>query len=140
VLERLGTSINTRERVENLTLAQKQMVLIARALIEEPRFLILDEPTAPFSHKETEELFRIVRALATKHQVGIIFISHRLPELFEICEDITIMRNGEIVSRQSIKDITSKQVVELMLGQKMEENKWKYPTTIGDSLVEIKNL
>lgn len=140
VLERLDTSINTRERVENLTLAQKQMVLIARALIEEPRFLILDEPTAPLSQKETEELFRIVRDLAAKHQVGIIFISHRLPELFEICEDITIMRNGEIVSRQSLQDITSKQVVELMLGQKMGENQWKHPTAIGKPLVKIKDL
>ncbi|MDQ7860439.1 hypothetical protein RCO48_03225 [Peribacillus frigoritolerans] len=73
------------------------MVLIARAVSTECKFLILDEPTAPLSHTETTELFRIVNELKQKG-VAIIFISHRLPEIFEICEEITIMRNGERVT------------------------------------------
>lgn len=95
VLERLNTKLNLRKRVENLQLAEKQIVLIARAIVEERKFLILDEPTAPLSQKETEELFRIVKDLAYNHNVGVIFISHRLPEVFNICESITVMKDGK---------------------------------------------
>nr|WP_073155791.1 sugar ABC transporter ATP-binding protein [Seinonella peptonophila] len=140
ILERLGTKIDTKKKVSELTLAQKQMVLIARALVDEPRFLILDEPTAPLSQKETSELFRIVKELAAKHLVGIIFISHRLPELFEICDEITVMRNGEVVSREKIDQITPKQVVEQMLGRSMEEAEWKQPASIGKQIFETKQL
>lgn len=140
VLERLGIRVSTRTLVQDLTLAQKQMVLIARAIAEECRFLILDEPTAPLSNTETEELFRVVRDLAKNHNVGIVFISHRLPELFEICEEVTIMRDGEVVTRRDIEGLTVKQVVELMLGRKFDENYPKYDVDIGDKLLEIKNL
>ncbi|MGE5701030.1 MAG: sugar ABC transporter ATP-binding protein [Clostridia bacterium] len=140
VLERLGIQLDTRTKVEDLTLAQKQMVLIARAIAEERRFLILDEPTAPLSQRETEELFRIVRDLAYNHNVGIIFISHRLPELFEICEEITIMRDGQVVLRSEMAALTTKQVVEWMLGRKMEENYVKHQATIGQMLLTVNNL
>lgn len=140
VLERLGIQLDTRTRVQNLSLAQKQMVLIARAIAEERRFLILDEPTAPLSHRETEELFRIVRDLSYNHNVGIIFISHRLPELFEICEEITVMRDGEVVTRSKMDGLTAKQVVELMLGRKLDENYRKYKVNTGEKLLEVKNL
>jgi simple sugar transport system ATP-binding protein len=140
ILEQLDTPIDTHTPVSELSLAEKQMVLIARALVEKPRFLILDEPTAPLSQKETENLFRIVRELANEHQVGIIFISHRLPELFEICDEITVMRNGKVVTRQAIDSITSKQVVEWMLGHSVKEMNWKKKVKIGEPLFEIKQL
>ncbi|HEX7556952.1 MAG TPA: sugar ABC transporter ATP-binding protein [Leptolinea sp.] len=140
VLKRLGININTYEIVQNLSLAQKQMVLIARALAGECKFLVLDEPTSPLSNSETEELFRIVKDLVYNHNVGVIFISHRLPEVFKICEDITIMRDGRVVTRQSISDLTIKQVVELMLGKKFDENFPKLVTEIGDPLLEVSKL
>lgn len=140
VLQRLGIKIDTRTRVQDLTIAQKQMVLIARTLVEERRFFILDEPTAPLSSRETKELFRIVRDLAFNHNVGVVFISHRLPELFEICEEITVMKDGEIVTRRRIDELTPKQVAELMLGRKMEESYIKQEVPIGDKLLEVKNL
>ncbi|RNB90351.1 sugar ABC transporter ATP-binding protein [Brevibacillus fluminis] len=140
VLERLGIQLDTRKRVQDLTLAQKQMVLIARAIAEERRFLILDEPTAPLSHKETDELFRVVRELANHQNVGIIFISHRLPELFEICEEITIMRDGQVVTRNPIAELTTKQVVEWMLGRKMDETYVKKQTAIGEPLLTVSHL
>ena len=95
ILDRLNVKVNTRKLVQELTLAEKQMVLIARSVSMKCRFLVLDEPTAPLSHNETEQLFRLVRHLKSEG-VGIIFISHRLPELYEICEDITIMRDGQL--------------------------------------------
>ncbi|WP_339064236.1 sugar ABC transporter ATP-binding protein [Tepidibacillus marianensis] len=139
VLERLGIRLDSRKLVEELNLAEKQMVLIARAIAEERKFLILDEPTAPLSSRETEELFRIVRDLA-HHNVGIIFISHRLPELFEICKEITIMRDGQLVTRQIMEGLTSKQIVELMLGRKFDENYQKHQVAIGENLLEIKDV
>lgn len=140
VMERLSIQLDTHTLVQDLALAEKQMVLIARAIAEERRFLILDEPTAPLSHKETKELFRIVRDLAYNQDVGVIFISHRLPELFEICEDITIMKDGQVVTSRKIEGLNQKQVIELMLGRKMDEEYQKYKVEIGEKLFEIKNL
>ncbi len=137
ILNRLGINIDTRQIVQNLSLAQKQMVLIARALAGKCKFLVLDEPTSPLSNTETEELFRIVKDMAYNQNVGVIFISHRLPEVFEICEEITIMRDGKVVSRQAIEGVTLKQVVELMLGKKFDETYPKFEIEIGSPLLEV---
>jgi simple sugar transport system ATP-binding protein len=119
VLDRMGVRVSTRKLVQELTLAEKQMVLIARSVTMKCRFLILDEPTAPLSHSETEQLFRLVRLLKSDG-VGIIFISHRLPELYEICDDITIMRDGGLVIREELARLDQHEVVEHMLGSRME--------------------
>ncbi len=99
VLESMNVKVSTKKLASELTLAEKQMVLIARSILKDCKFLILDEPTAPLSHSETNELFRIVRELKERN-VGVIFISHRLPELFDICDDITVMRNGKFVIKE----------------------------------------
>jgi ABC-type sugar transport system, ATPase component len=119
VLDRMNVSIPTRKLVQELTLAEKQMVLIARSVSMQCRYLVLDEPTAPLSGSETERLFRLVRLLKSEG-VGIIFISHRLPELYEICDDITIMRDGKLVVRDEIARLEQQQIVEHMLGAKLE--------------------
>lgn len=140
ILEHLNIKIDTKKGVAELDLAEKQMVLIARAIVQERKFLILDEPTAPLSNKETAELFRIVRELATKRNVGIIFISHRLPELFEICEDITIMKDGQIVESKPMKEMTTQKVVESMLGNSSHEEYQRSEKDIGDAILEVVNL
>ncbi len=139
ILAEMNLSLPTRKLVSELTLAEKQMVLIARAVSKECKFLILDEPTAPLSHTETNELFRIVQELK-RRDVGIIFISHRLPEIFEICDDITIMRNGEVVEKQRISDTNQNKVVEHMLGQKLGEQFPEKSMTIGNTVLEVKGL
>ncbi len=139
-LNRLNINIDVKKKVEDLDLAEKQMVLIARAIVEERRFLILDEPTAPLSNRETEELFRIVRDLAKNHDVGIVFISHRLPELFEICEDITIMKDGKLVITREMEGLTSKEVVEYMLGRTFDEEHKKESVEIGNTLFRVQNI
>jgi len=140
VLERLRVRMPTRRLVQELTLAEKQMVLIARALSRKCRFLVLDEPTAPLSGAETERLFALVRQLKAEG-VGIVFISHRLPELYEICEDITIMRDGKLVLRDEIRNLTQAQVVEHMLGAKLGGQFPKKNTrTVGDVRFEAKGV
>ena len=118
VLKRLNVHISTKKLVQELTLAEKQMVLIARSVTLDCRFLVLDEPTAPLSHSETEQLFQLIRRLK-KDGVGVIFISHRLPELYEICDDITIMRDGMRVFSGMLDKLKQQQVVEYMLGAKL---------------------
>lgn len=139
-LQRLNIDINVHALIQDLTLAQKQMVLIARAIADQCRFLILDEPTAPLSNTETDELFRVVEDLAYNHNVGVVFISHRLPELFSICKEITVMRDGTLVTRRSMEGMTPKEVVELMLGRRFEESYVKRQVEIGPVLLEVKNL
>ncbi len=139
ILRSMNINLSTKKLVSELTLAEKQMVLIARAISNQCKFLILDEPTAPLSHMETKELFRIVRDLKEKG-VGIIFISHRLPEIFEICDEITIMRNGELVVKEKVPDTTPNQVVEHMLGQKLEEQFPARETVAGNTVLEVKGL
>ncbi|MBP2018953.1 simple sugar transport system ATP-binding protein [Symbiobacterium terraclitae] len=140
VLRRLNIDLDTRTLIQDLSLAQKQMVLIARAIAEETRFLVLDEPTAPLSNTETEELFRVVEDLAYNHGVGVIFISHRLPELFAICREITVMRDGTVVTSRPMDGLSVNDVVELMLGRKFEESYAKRPVEIGDTLFEVRGL
>ncbi|MEA4812252.1 MAG: sugar ABC transporter ATP-binding protein [Anaerolineaceae bacterium] len=142
VIRELGLGISEDTLVSKLSLAQKQMVLIARAVQEECRFLILDEPTAPLSQNEVEQLFRLVRQLANEKKVGIIFISHRLPELFEICKSITVMRNGEmVIEKEEIGQNTSiKYIVNHMLGKTFEEVFPARETKKGQILFELKEI
>ena len=139
ILTNLNIKVSSKKLVSELTLAEKQMVLIARTVSSKCKFLILDEPTAPLSHTETNELFRIVRELKEKN-VGIIFISHRLPEIFEICDEITIMRNGQFVTHELIRETTPNKVIEYMLGRELEEQFPEKAFQIGESILEVNNL
>ncbi|MEG0491766.1 MAG: sugar ABC transporter ATP-binding protein [Clostridia bacterium] len=141
VLERLHIDVNVRTLVQNLTLAQKQMVLIAKAITSECNFLILDEPTAPLSDTETAELFQLVKHMQETENIAIIFISHRINEVIQICEKYTVMRNGEIVDTTPITPhTTSKEIVEKMLGRTFEENLPKVATKIGETVLEVSHL
>nr|WP_233434941.1 sugar ABC transporter ATP-binding protein [Mesobacillus jeotgali] len=139
ILSNMNLHIPVKKLAGELTLAEKQLVLIARAISSDCSFLILDEPTAPLSHTETSVLFRIVRDLA-KRDVGIIFISHRMPEIFELCDEITIMRNGELVMKKAIPEVDTHQVIEYMLGQKLEDQFPPRVSTFGDTLLEVEGL
>jgi len=140
-LGRLHMNIDVRKRVSDLSLAEKQMVLIARAVLEKCKFLILDEPTAPLSNTETQVFFDVVRHLAHDENVGVVFISHRLAELFEICEHITIMKDGMVVKDMQITpELTIGQIVEYMLGRKFDETYPKTIVPIGEVVLEVQDL
>ena len=142
VLARLNiTDMDVREICGKLPLAKKQMVLIARALQNECNFLILDEPTAPLSDAETDELFRVVRHLRETQNIAIVFITHRIHEVLKICDNYTVMRNGMIVDTTPITEkTTSKEIVDKMLGRSFEENFPKEACEIGEKYLEIENL
>lgn len=141
VLKRLHIDLDVKKLMGELSLAQKQMVLIARAVQSRCNFLILDEPTAPLSDMETEELFRIVQQLKETENIAVIFITHRLYEVLRICESYTVMRNGEIVDNSPITPATTtKEIVEKMLGRSFEENYRKDATKIGEKMFEVEHL
>ncbi len=140
-LARLNVNIDVRRLCSTLTLAQKQMVLIARAVQNECNFLILDEPTAPLSDTETEELFRVVRHLRETQNIAVIFITHRINEVLQICDSYTVMRNGEVVDTTPITEkTTSKEIVDKMLGRSFEENFPKVACDIGEKAFVIDHL
>ncbi len=138
-LKKLNSTISTKRLVSSLTLAEKQMVLLARAISTDCRFLILDEPTAPLSTRETEKLFSVINGLK-EEGVGVIFISHRIPEIVEICDEITIMRNGKVVKRDMVTNFSQEKIVEWMLGQKLEQQFPEHNPTIGAALLEVEGL
>lgn len=141
VLDRIHVDIDVERPVGSLTLAQKQMVLIARAVRESCNFLILDEPTAPLSVSETHELFNIVNNLIATENIAVMFITHRLQEVLAICKTITIMRNGQVVENMPItQELTIKQIVDKMLGRSFEENFPKINLTPGEIALEVRNL
>ena len=140
VLERLHVPLDTHALVSSLTLAQKQMVVIARAALGNCSFLILDEPTAPLSQNETEKLFDLVCQLKAEG-VGIIFISHRLDELFEICDSITVLRDGQLIKTFDLDETTTiPSIVELMLGRAYNEAIDRSGREIGGTLLETRGL
>ena len=133
--------IDVKTLVQNLSLAQKQMVLIARAIRMECNFLILDEPTAPLSASETKELFEVVRLLRDTENLAVIFISHRLNEILEICEKYTGMRSGQLGDNTLItKETSTKEIVEKMLGRSFEESFPKEKCEIGEEVFRVENL
>lgn len=139
VLKVLNINIPVKKLAEELTLAEKQMILIARAISNQCKFLILDEPTAPLSNNETEKLFKVVRDLKSKN-VGVIFICHRLPELFEICDEVTVLRDGEFVISKEIKDITQNEIVEHMLGKSFKQSFQKRNFVSKEIILKVENL
>jgi len=141
VLARLHIDVNVRKLVQSLTLAQKQMVLIAKAIAAKCNFLILDEPTAPLSGTETSELFRLVRHLHETENIAIVFISHRINEVVQICDRYTVMRNGEIVDTTPVtQSTTAKEIIEKMLGRAFEELFSREKADIGEKIFEVSHL
>ena len=133
--------IDPDTRVEDLPVGMKQRVEILKALYRGARILILDEPTAVLTPQETEELFRIVQHLHKTENIAILFISHRLNEILEICENYTVMRNGKIIDTTPVTgQTTTKEIVEKMLGRAFEENFPKEACEIGEMLFETLHL
>lgn len=118
LLSDLGIDLKPRMLVEDLSVADKQMVEIAKALRSEARVLILDEPTAVLSNNETRHLFRIIADLR-KRGLGIVYVSHRLDELFEVCSDITVIKDGSVTANDQISNHTHDTVVSAMVGREL---------------------
>lgn len=141
VFNRMQVSIDPNELTRNLQPAQKQLVEIARALLFNSELIIMDEPTTALTTKEIERLFSIMRQLK-EDGVSFIYISHKMPELFEICDRYYVMRDGSMVSQGLFADIDEEKATELMIGRHLaDEEFYKKPYYGTDEIVlSVKNL
>lgn len=115
ILEKLGEDINPKALVSTLSVGMCQIVEIAKAISKNARILIMDEPTSSISETEVERLFSFVRKLKASG-ISIIYISHRMPEVFDLCDRVTVMRDGEIVLTENCANLTMNSLIEAMLG------------------------
>lgn len=139
ILEKLGVDYDPYTKVGKLSIAEQQMVEIAKVLSQNAKLIIMDEPTDALTEKETEKLFKIIKELK-ESGTGIVYISHRLKEIFEICDDITIFRDGKYIDEKEVSDIDENQLIELMVGRKLENYFPRDEIKLGDEILEIKNI
>ena len=139
VMDRMGVSIPVDAVMSDLSVGQQQMVEICKALMVDAKVLIMDEPTAALTQSETEGLFKVINSLREKG-VSIVYISHRMEEIFELCDRITILRDGQYIDTKYIKDITMDDIVQMMIGREIGE---RYPVrsvNIGQEVFRVEGL
>lgn len=136
LFERLGVQIDPEDMVSHLTASQKQLLEISKALFMNAKLLILDEPTTSLNNEEVAHLFSIVNNLK-KDGTSFIFISHKMPEIFEVADRYTVFRNGEFIADGAIKDITPEEVTKLMVGQNYSEQDVYEERSTGEVVLEL---
>ncbi|MBQ5598514.1 MAG: sugar ABC transporter ATP-binding protein, partial [Lachnospiraceae bacterium] len=139
VMERMGVNIDVGAVMSDLSVGQQQMVEICKALMADAKVLIMDEPTAALTQSETEVLFQVINSLREKG-VSIVYISHRMEEIFELCDRITILRDGEYIDTKYIKDITMDDIVQMMIGREIGERYPKRDCAIGEEVFRVEGL
>jgi ribose transport system ATP-binding protein len=138
-LSSLGTDIDPQSRVTDLGVAEQQMVEVAKALSIEAKILIMDEPTSALTDKEIERLFTVIRALRARG-VAVIYISHRMEELFQIGDRVTVMRDGRQVRTREIGAITMDELVHLMVGRTLTEQFPARTSALGEEALRVEGL
>lgn len=139
VLNSLNLSINPNERVDNLSVAEQQMVEIAKALAFKSEVLLLDEPTSALTESEIEDLFKIIKKLR-KEGVGIVYISHRLEEFKHIADRITVLRDGSYIGTKEWKDVNINEIIKMMVGRDLKDQYPKRNPKIGEVIFEAKSI
>ncbi|HET6412120.1 MAG TPA: sugar ABC transporter ATP-binding protein [Anaeromyxobacter sp.] len=139
IFGRLGMALDLEARVTDLSVAVKQMVEIAKALSFDSRILILDEPTAALTSKEVDTLFDTIRRLKA-HGVSMLYISHRLDEIFQIADRVTVIRDGEFVSTEQVGRVTRDRLVSWMVGRTLHNLYPKEDVPIGEVVLEARGI
>jgi ABC-type sugar transport system ATPase subunit len=139
LLERVGSRVRPQTLVRDLTVAQKQMVEIARALARNVRVLILDEPTSSLTERETERLFEIIATLRSRG-VGVVYISHRLAEVFQIAQRVTVLRDGKVVGTLPIAEASEDLLVRMMVGRDLSRLFTQARSTQAPVRLEVRGL
>jgi len=139
LFQRLDSGIDPGTPCRDLTVAQQQLVEIAKALSQKARILVMDEPTAALSSREVEKLLNIVRELRNQG-LGIIYVSHRLDEVFAVCDRATVMRDGEHIATEAVAGLTRGRLIELMVGRKLEAEFPRRTPDIGPERLVVRGL
>ncbi len=139
VMDKVGVSIPVDAVMSDLSVGQQQMIEICKALMVDAKVIIMDEPTAALTESETEGLFKVINSLRKKG-VSIVYISHRMEEIFALCDRITILRDGAYIGTEAIKNLTMDDVVQMMIGREIGERFPKRDCKIGEEVLRVEGL
>jgi ribose transport system ATP-binding protein len=139
VLDRLGARFKATARAAHLAVAEQQQVEIARALFYKSRILVMDEPTAALSDRETDRLFEVVRQLRSEG-LAIIYISHRMAEVYELADRLSVLRDGEYVGELKRAEFSPDKVIEMMVGRRIEDFYEHTKHSAGNVVLEVRNM
>ncbi|QEK10990.1 ribose ABC transporter ATP-binding protein RbsA [Crassaminicella thermophila] len=139
LLKKLKVEKSPEELVANLSIGEQQMVEIAKALSLNAKIIIMDEPTDALTKKETESLFQVINELRDEGK-SIVYISHRLEEIFQICDDVTVLRDGKFIGEDEVKNLDENKLIEMMVGRKLTEQFPRVDVEKGEVSLEVKNL
>lgn len=139
ILDKLGLKISPKMLAGKLTPAAQQLVLVSQALSRNPRFLVMDEPTSALGDADIECLFDVIRALV-KHNVAIIYISHKLDEIFELSDRVTVLRDGRNVGTRVTSETNHEELISLMVGRKLTDMYPKKKVKVGAPVMEVKDF
>lgn len=139
LFERFKINIDPKARVDSLSNAQRQIVEIAKAVSKNARILIFDEPTAPLTVVEVDILMEIIRQLKAEG-VTIIYISHRLDEIFDICDRVSVLRDGKYIATKNVKETDRRDLIKLMVGRELNEEGARKAGEFGEVVLQVANL
>lgn len=139
ILHELGMDLNVDRLVKHLSVGEQQMVEIARSLLMNAEILVMDEPTAALTEGETRRLFEVIKRLR-KEGKSIIYISHRMNEIFEICDDYIVLRDGRLISQGEISEVTRDDLVKMMVGRELKEHFPYESSSPGEEILRVENL
>lgn len=139
LLKRLNLRFNSHKLVGDLSIGDQQMVEIAKVLSFESQVIIMDEPTDALTDTETLSLFRVINELKAQG-CGIVYISHRMKEIFEICDDVTVFRDGQFIAERPVSELTEESLIEMMVGRKLEDQYPHIDQAPGDVRLKVENV
>ncbi len=139
ILDTLGVTFSVDALTSTLSVAEQQLVEIAKSLNRKTRILIMDEPSAVLGEKDLEKLFQVVRSLQAQG-IGIIYISHRLKEIFELADQVTVLKDGRYIGTRNVSEVTMDDLVKLMIGRDLKDVYPKRTPATGEALLEVNNI
>ena len=139
LIDGFGMNIDASRKVATLSIAQQQMVEIVKAISAKAKIVVMDEPTSSLTDTEVEHLFALIKQLKAQN-IGIIYISHKLEELFRICDRITVMRDGERVGTVSTEKTNRNELIKMMVGRTLDEYYIHTERPLGDRVLEAKHI
>ncbi|MEI7742899.1 MAG: sugar ABC transporter ATP-binding protein [Chloroflexota bacterium] len=139
LLDSIGCKVNTHKQVSELSVSDKQMVEIAKALSFDSKLIIMDEPSSSLTNDEMAKLIKIIHDLKAKG-IAIIYISHKLDEIFGFCDKVTVMRDGHVIDTRDVGDLSRNDMISMMVGRTIENEYPPRPECAGETILEIKSI
>lgn len=139
MLQRIGCSVEPDTMVGKISVGEMQMIEIIKAVSKHSKIIIMDEPTTALTDVETQKLFEVIEKLKSEG-IAIIYISHRLDEIFQICDDVTVLRDGKHIGSARVSDVTKDQLITMMVGRELEEQFPYKKEETGKTVLKVENL